>query len=75
MSFKQRIMETNKQHQQTQAPTHTYDNVEWSALSDTQKTKWLLGSMRMMDAESFLQEFGSFEQPELTNNLKVQATR
>jgi hypothetical protein len=28
----------------------------------------------MLDAEIFLQEFGSFEQPEITNNnLKVQA--
>lgn len=64
-------MEANKIHHQQQIPAHAYDKVEWAALSDTQKTKWLLGSMRLMDAESFLQEFGSFEQPELTNKLEV----
>ncbi len=60
--------------QQLQKPAHTLDKEVWSALSDTQKAKLLLGSERMSDVDIFLQEFTSLEQPEFINNSKVQAT-
>ena len=45
--------------QQLQTPAHTFSKELWSALSDTQKAKLLLGSERMLDVEIFLQEFTS----------------
>jgi len=37
---------------------------KWERLSDTQKAKLLLGSMRFLDQEPFIQQFGSIEGPD-----------
>lgn len=54
-------------NQQLQLPAHPFDKELWSALSDTQKAKLLLGSERMLDVDFFLLEFYSLEQPEFTD--------
>lgn len=37
----------------------------WSELTDAQKQRVLLQSNRLTDAEQFLDEFGSFEEPKI----------
>ena len=60
-----------KKNQTGKISEHPYSNDLWSTLNDTQKTKLILESKRMLDEETFLQEFGSFEQPEFNNSLNT----
>lgn len=69
--FNKLMMKTNKDNQHMKRPAHIFDNVAWSKLSNSQKTKWLLGSMRMIDEDSFLHEYGSIESPDNNNQNKM----
>lgn len=42
----------------------------WSQLTDSQRQKVLLQSNRLTDAEEFLNEFGSFEEPQINYEPK-----
>jgi len=48
----------------TQQMQHPLKKAEWKSLSDVEKTKVLLGSLRMVDEVRFINEWGSWEAPE-----------
>jgi hypothetical protein len=43
----------------------------WSALSDAQKAQALLRSERLLDADTFLAEFKSWEQPDIPSPQNI----
>ena len=44
---------------------HPYAKIPWSSLTDTQKAQLLLDGQRLLDAEKFINDFKSWEQPEV----------
>lgn len=54
-----------EQQPQSNSPQtqHPLEKIEWRLLTDAEKTKVSLGSLRMLDEENFKREFGSYEYP------------
>jgi hypothetical protein len=57
-------MENKSEQKQSTMVNSTNPNLSWSILSDFEKQKVLLGSLRMPDDDVFRTEFGSWNQPE-----------
>lgn len=62
------LPELNEAIQKVSTPPNS--KVTWALLNDIQKAQVLLNGIRLLDAETFLTEFKSFEQPE-TNSLTI----
>ena len=45
--------------------------INWTLLSDLQKTQALLGSSRLLDAELYLKQFTSYNEPKTVRQLEL----
>lgn len=63
-------MKKNKIPPSKPTEQHPHEKLPWSVLNDKQKAQLLLGSSRMLDDVTFIQEFESWETPETTFSTK-----